>query len=46
MKYTVEKELRWHDMYVPSFIKIVSGIQVILRLLPRLRGCSVGITNG
>jgi hypothetical protein len=33
-------------IYVPSLMKICSGIQVLLRLLFFiLNGCSVGITN-
>jgi hypothetical protein len=34
-------------IYLPSFIKIGSGIQAILRvILSSLNGCNVGITNG
>jgi hypothetical protein len=37
----------WHDTYIPSFMKIGTGIQAILRLCRRnLRGCNVGITEG
>jgi hypothetical protein len=33
--------------YLPSFIKIGSGIQAILRVcLRNLKGCNVGITDG
>jgi hypothetical protein len=28
-------DLRWHDTHKPSFIAIDSGIQVILRVLPK-----------
>jgi hypothetical protein len=28
-------DLRWHDKYIPSFMTIVSGIQVILRIFPQ-----------
>jgi hypothetical protein len=46
MKYAVEMG-SGGMIYIPSFMTIGSGIQVILRLLPRqLRGCNVGITNG
>jgi hypothetical protein len=34
MKYVVEVDSDG-TIYVPSFVKIVSGIQVTLRLLPR-----------
>jgi hypothetical protein len=34
-------------MYIPSLIKIGTGIRAILRLcLRNLRGCNVGITVG
>jgi hypothetical protein len=40
-------ELRWHDTYIPSFMTIGSGIQLILRVHPKnLGGCGVGITVG
>jgi hypothetical protein len=39
--------LRWHDTYIPSFTKIDTGVQVILRFcLRNLRGCNVGIIHG
>jgi hypothetical protein len=39
--------LRWHDIYILSFMKIGTGVQAILRLrLRNLRGCFVGITDG
>jgi hypothetical protein len=46
MKYTDDMASDG-TIYVVSFTKIVSGIQVILPLLfQNLRGCSFGITNG
>jgi hypothetical protein len=34
-------------IYVPSFMKIDTGVQAILRFYVRsLRGCNVGITDG
>jgi hypothetical protein len=34
-------------IYIPSFMKIGTGVQAILRLcLKDLRGCDVGITSG
>jgi hypothetical protein len=34
-------------MYVPSFMKIGTGVQAILKFcLRNLRGCNVGITDG
>jgi hypothetical protein len=44
MKYAVE--MASGDMiYIPCFMMISSGNEGRLRLLPRLRGCSVGITD-
>jgi hypothetical protein len=40
MKHTVEMASDG-TIYIPSFMKIGSGIQAIL-----MRGCSVDITNG
>jgi hypothetical protein len=46
MKYNVEAASDGM-IYIQIFMKIIMGIQVILKLLPRnLRGCSVGITIG
>jgi hypothetical protein len=34
-------------MYLPSLVKIDTGVQVIIRFsLSKFRGCNVGITNG
>jgi hypothetical protein len=34
-------------IYLPSFMKIGTGVQAILRFcLRNFRGCNVGITNG
>jgi hypothetical protein len=34
-------------IYIPSFMKISTGVQAILRFSHRnLRGCNVGITDG
>jgi hypothetical protein len=46
MKYAVE--MGSGDMiYLPSFIKIDTGLQAILRFCVRnLTGCNVGITDG
>jgi hypothetical protein len=34
-------------IYLPSFVKIGTGVQAILRsCLRNLRGCDVGITDG
>jgi hypothetical protein len=34
-------------IYVPSFMKIGTGVQAVLKLcLRNLRGCNVGITDG
>jgi hypothetical protein len=39
--------LRWHDIYIASFMNIGTVIQAILRLcLRNLRGSNVGITDG
>jgi hypothetical protein len=45
MRYTVE--IASDGMiHLPSFMKIGSGVQLILKLLPlQLQGCSVGITD-
>jgi hypothetical protein len=46
MKYTV---MMASDgmIYIPSFVKIESGFQVILSYyIDKLKCCSVGITNG
>jgi hypothetical protein len=46
MKYAVEMALRGM-IYVPSFMKIGTGVQAILRLcLKNLRCCNVDITGG
>jgi hypothetical protein len=38
--------LRWHDIYIPIFMKIRSSVQTVLRLcLRNLRGGNVGITD-
>jgi hypothetical protein len=40
-------DLGWNDMYIPSFVKIGTGVQAILRFyLRNLRGFNVGITDG
>jgi uncharacterized protein YraI len=45
MKYTVEM-VSGAMVYISNFMKIGSGIQVILRFcLSNLRGCNVGITG-
>jgi hypothetical protein len=37
----------WYDAYIPSFMKIGTGVQAILRLcLNNLNGSYVGITDG
>jgi hypothetical protein len=37
----------WHDIYIPSFMNIGTGVQAILRFFPRnFRGCNVGINDG
>jgi hypothetical protein len=39
--------LRWHDIYIPVFMKIGRGFQAILRFgLRNSRGCNVCITDG
>jgi hypothetical protein len=45
--YEVNVEMASDGMiYVPSFMKINSGIQIILRLLPcQFLGCIVGTTD-
>jgi hypothetical protein len=46
MKYATEMDLR-AMIYIPSFMKIVTGVQAILTIyLINLRGCNVGITDG
>jgi hypothetical protein len=46
MKYTVQM-VSDGIIYVPSFMKIGTGVQAILRFyLENLRGCNVGITDG
>jgi hypothetical protein len=46
MKYAVEMAL-CGMYYLPSFKKIATGVQAILRFcLGNLRGCDVGITVG
>jgi hypothetical protein len=46
MKCTVEMASK-RIVYIPSFMKVVvPGIQVILWLQPRERGCGAGIANG
>jgi hypothetical protein len=46
MKHSVEMALSG-VMHIPSFMKIGTGVQAILRFdLRNLRGCSVGITDG
>jgi hypothetical protein len=38
--------LRWHDICIPSFMKIGIDVQAILRLyLRNLKNCSFGITD-
>jgi hypothetical protein len=33
--------------YIPSFVKIYTGIKAVLRFcLRNLRGCNIGITDG
>jgi hypothetical protein len=39
-------DVRWHDTYIPSFMTIGSGIQIILKVLPQqLEGCNVSTTE-
>jgi hypothetical protein len=39
--------LRWHDIYIPSFMRIGMGFQPIIRFcLNNLKGSNVGITDG
>jgi hypothetical protein len=46
MKCSVEMAL-CGMIYIPSFMKIGTGVQAILRFcLSKLRGCNVGITDG
>jgi hypothetical protein len=46
MKYTAEMA-SLGTIYTPSFMTTESGIQVILRLLPKnYKGCRVDITDG
>jgi hypothetical protein len=45
-QYTIEKA-SCGMIYVPSFMKIGTGVQAILRFdLRNLRGCNVGIIDG
>jgi hypothetical protein len=45
MKYAVEMA-SGGMIYIPSFVTICSGIQVMLRLLPQqFKSCSVGIID-
>jgi hypothetical protein len=45
MKCTVE--MGSGDIYIPSFMKICTGVEGILRLcLSNLKGCNVFITDG
>jgi hypothetical protein len=38
--------LRWQDLYIPSFMKIDTGVEGILGCCLRsLKGCNVGITG-
>jgi hypothetical protein len=38
--------LRWHDINIPSFMNIGTGIQAVSRFyLRNLRGCYVGTTD-
>jgi hypothetical protein len=38
---------QWRDIYIPSFMKIGTDVQLILRsCLRNLRGSNVGITDG
>jgi hypothetical protein len=40
-------DLRWHNIYIPSFMNTGTCIKAILRLcLRNLRACNVGITHG
>jgi hypothetical protein len=40
-------DLRLHNIYIPSFMKIGTGVQAILRFrLRNLRGRDIGITDG
>jgi hypothetical protein len=46
MRYAVETA-SCGMIYAPSFMKIGTGVQAILRFcLRNLRGCNAGITNG
>jgi hypothetical protein len=45
MKYAVGKA-SYGKIYVPSFMKIGTGVQAIFKFcLRNLRGCNVGITD-
>jgi hypothetical protein len=47
MMYAIEMPPGWHDMYIPSFMKIGTGVQAIFRFcLGNLGGCNVGLTDG
>jgi hypothetical protein len=46
MKYPVQM-VSCGMIYIPSFIKVGTSVQAILRFcLRNLRGCNVGITDG
>jgi hypothetical protein len=46
MNYAVQMDL-CGMIYIPSFMKIGTGVQGILRLcLRNFRGCNIGITDG
>jgi hypothetical protein len=39
--------MKWHDIYIPSFMKIGKDVEGILRFcLSNLKGCNTGISNG
>jgi hypothetical protein len=39
--------LRWHNIYITSFVKIVTGVQAILKSCFRnLSGCTIGFSDG
>jgi hypothetical protein len=39
--------LRWHDVYIPSFLQSIMGFQAILKFcLSSLKGCEVVIIDG
>jgi hypothetical protein len=46
MKYAI-KMASCGMIYIPSFMKVDKGVEVILRFcLRNLRGCNAGITDG